>query len=105
MFLTTIMLGSYSLNTTNCYAESKIKDFLLTENQVKTILSEGFLRNIISKGDTNSLVQLVKRGMISAAIAIAAPIANTCPCPSGPDVFSIPLAISNSGCPVVGEPH
>ena len=35
VFLTTIMLSSYSLNTTNCYAESKIKDFLLTENQVK----------------------------------------------------------------------
>lgn len=49
-----------------------MRKIYLTENQVKTILSEGFLRNIISKGDTNSLVQLVKRGMISAAIAIAA---------------------------------
>ena len=37
--------------------------------------------------------------------ATAAPAANVCPCPSGPEVFSIPLVTSRSGCPVVGEPH
>ena len=32
-------------------------------------------------------------------------IAKACPCPSGPEVFSMPRAMSNSGWPVVGLPH
>ena len=33
--------------------------------------------------------------------AIAAPTAMVWPCPSGPEVFSIPLFTSSSGCPGV----
>ena len=28
-----------------------------------------------------------------------------CPCPNGPEVFSIPRMMSTSGCPGVGLPH
>ena len=37
--------------------------------------------------------------------ATAAPAANACPCPKGPEEFSIPRNISTSGCPGVAEPH
>ena len=31
--------------------------------------------------------------------------AKVCPCPSGPEVFSMPRMMSTSGCPGVGLPH
>ena len=37
--------------------------------------------------------------------ATAAPAAYACPCPNGPEEFSMPWAKSRSGCPGVTEPH
>jgi hypothetical protein len=37
--------------------------------------------------------------------AMAAPTAKVCPCPNGPEVFSMPRIMSRSGCPGVGLPH